>query len=323
MPPASQRRRVPALLALLLTLTLLPALSACARSAAPSPDGRLGVVVSVPPQRYFVERIGGEHVAVSVMVGPGDSPHTYEPKPEQLVAISKASLYFAIGGGFEDVWLGRITAANPAMRVVDTTAGIALLPLQDHQHDDDAESGDAGDKDADDHAHDEELDTHVWVSPQLVAQQARTIHSALVELDPDHAAAYDANLTALLDDIAALDADLRATLAGLQGARFMVFHPAWGYLARDYGLEQIAIEVGGQEPSAQELAALIAMARAEGIRVVFAQPEMSTADAETIAREIGGEVLLISPLAEDWLDNMRAVAEAFRQALAPASSEPQ
>jgi zinc transport system substrate-binding protein len=140
--------------------------------------------------------------------------------------------------------------------------------------------------------------------------------ATLAELDPTHATAYAANLAALERDIAALDADLRATLAGVQGRKFMVFHPSWGYFARDYGLEQIAVEVGGQEPSAQELAALITTARAEGIRVVFAQPEFNTANATTIAREIGGEVLLISPLAEDWLDNLRTVADAFGSALA-------
>ena len=95
----------------------------------------------------------------------------------------------------------------------------------------------------------------------------------------------------------------------------MVFHPSWGYFARDFGLEQIPVEVGGQEPSAQELAELIARAKEENIRIIFAQPELSTQDAETIAKEIGGEVLLVSPLSPDWLENLREVAQTFAEAL--------
>ena len=241
------------------------------------------------------------------MVGPGDNPHTYEPKPDQLKTLSDAAVYFATGVEFEDVWMQRIAGANRAMRVVDTTVGIERLPMAAHQ--DEGEETDGGQTEGG-------LDPHVWTSPRLAAQQARVMAAALAELDPAHAADYAANLAALEADIAALDAELRATLAGVQGRKFMVFHPSWGYFARDYGLEQIAVEVGGQEPSAQELAALITTARAEGIRVIFAQPEFSTTDAETIAREIGGEVLLISPLAENWLDNQRAVADAFSSALA-------
>ena len=103
----------------------------------------------------------------------------------------------------------------------------------------------------------------------------------------------------------------------MERRRFLVFHPSWGYFAQEYGLEQIPVEVGGQEPSAAELAKVIALAQEEGIRVVLAQPEFSTQAAETIAREIGGEVLLVSPLAPDWLANMRRVAETFARALEP------
>lgn len=286
------------------------ALTACGSATATPTDaanqGRLGVMVSVLPQKYIVERIGGEHVAVTAMVGPGDNPHTYEPKPEQLRALSTAAVYLTTGVEFEQVWMERIAAANPHMQIVDTTAGVALLPSTEPEHQ-------AAEGTPEEHA---AMDPHVWTSPRIVAQQARLIAETLTALDPDHAADYAANLAAFEADIAALDADLQATLADVQGGAFMVFHPAWGYFARDYGLEQLAVEVEGQEPSAQELAALIETARQRGVKVIFAQPEMSTADAETIAREIGGQVLLISPLEEDWLANMRRVAEAFHTALA-------
>ncbi len=271
---------------------------------------RLNVTVSIAPQQYFVERIAGDRVRVTVMVPPGSDPHTYEPSPGQMRALSDADLYLAIGESFEQVWMERFRAMNPDMLVVDTSEGIQRLALPGAVHNDD----DAAD---DEHADEHALDPHIWVSPSLVKIQAKTIRDALVQIDPTHENLYDAGLASLLADIDALDAEIRATLSGLERRRFLVFHPSWGYFAQEYGLEQIPVEVGGQEPSAAELAEVISLAREEGIRVVLAQPEFSTQAAETIAREIGGEVLLVSPLAPDWLDNMRRVAQTFARALEP------
>lgn len=159
-------------------------------------------------------------------------------------------------------------------------------------------------------------DPHIWLSPQLVKTQAQTICAGLVEIDPDNAILYRANLDAFLADIDELDTTIRDTLSGLQSRKFMVFHPAWSYFARDYGLEMIPVEVEGSEPSAAEMADLIWTAREHNIRVIFAQPEFSTQSAESIAQEIGGEVLLISPLALDWLDNLQDVASTFAEVLA-------
>jgi zinc transport system substrate-binding protein len=262
-------------------------LAGCGQGATPEPVGPMNVTVSILPQKYFVERIGEERVDVNVMVQPGASPATYEPKPEQLAALGKAAAYFSIGVPFESAWLDKIASANSEMRLVDTTRGIERVGQ----------------------------DPHIWLSPTLVKTQAQTIYEALIQLDPTHEAEYKTNLDSFIADIDALDADIRQTLARVENRKFMVFHPAWGYFARDYGLEMIPIEVGGQEPSAAELAALIAEAKEGGIKVVFAQPEFSTKDAETIAKEIGGEVLLISPLAPDWLDNLRQVAETFAEVL--------
>ncbi len=283
---------------------------ACTQKASPAGDGKLNVVVSILPQRYFVERIGGDHVAVSVMVEPGASPATYEPKPEQLKALSGAAAYFSIGVPFEAAWLGKIAEANKEMLMVDTIANIERMPMAAHHHHDEE-----GEKEEEHEHAGGALDPHVWLSPELVKVQSQAIYEALAQLDPAHKDEYRSNLDAFIADIDALEADIRQTLSGLESNKFMVFHPAWGYFARDFGLEQIPIEVGGQEPSAQELAHLIEEAKEEGIQIVFAQPEFSTEDAETIAQEIGGEVLLISPLAPDWLQNMRTVAQTFANAL--------
>jgi len=272
----------PAILALVLT--------GCAGAATQAPAksvSMLDITVSIVPQKCFVERVGGEHVNVNVMVQPGNSPATYEPKPEQLTALSEAAAYVSIGVPFEDVWLTKIASANSEMLMVDTTRGIKK----------------AGN------------DPHIWLSPALVKTQAQTIYEALAQIDPTHQAEYEANLDSFIADIVALDADIRKTLEGTQNNKFMVFHPAWGYFARDFGLEMIPIKVGGQEPSAAELADLVTRAKEEGIKVIFCQPEFSTRDAETIANEIGGQVLLISALSPDWLDNLRNVVDTFAEVL--------
>ncbi len=274
----------------------------------------LNITVSIMPQRYFVERVGGERVDVTVMVAPGASPATYEPKVAQLQALSRADAYVRIRVPFEDAWLDRFESVAPGMLIVDATRGIDRMPMvTQHRHGGVGaphEQGEIFREGGDEHP-----DPHIWLSPRLAKIQAQTICDALAGLDPGYEADYRANLLGFLADIDELDAGIRAALEGLSNRKFMVFHPAWGYFARDYGLEMIPIEVGGQEPSAAELATLVSAAQAAGVRVVFAQPEFNRRGASTVAAEIGGEVLLISPLAPDWLDNLRRVARTFAEVL--------
>jgi len=272
----------------LAVLSLVGCGGAATQAPAESAD-MLNVVVSIVPQQYFVERIGGEHVNVTVMVPPGFSPATYEPKPEQLQALSKADAYVRIRVPFEEAWMERISSANQDMLVIDESEGIKRI----------------GDN-----------DPHLWLSPRLVKVQAQTIYDGLVEVDPDHAAGYEANLETFLADLDELDAYIREMLSGLESRKFMVFHPAWSYLAHDYNLEMIPVQIEGSDPSAAEMTGLIQAAQENNTRVIFAQPEFSTESAEAIAEEIGGQVLLISPLAPDWLDNLHRVADTFAEVLA-------
>ena len=278
----------------------------CGRPSSPGSADKLNITVSIVPQKYFVERIAGERVVVNVMVLPGNNPATYEPKPEQLTALSEAVAYFSIGVPFEEVWLDKIAAANDRMMMVDTAAGIRRVPVDGHYK---VELGGLPESDA------EGRDPHIWLSPSLVKIQAQNIYRALAELDPARKTEYEVNLNRFIEDIDDLITDVRETLADVPNRKFIVFHPAWGYFGDDFELEMIPIEVGGQEPSAAELADLITVAREDGIKVIFAQPEFSTQKAEVIAREIGGEVVLINPLAEDWLGNMRLVADTFARVL--------
>jgi len=272
----------------------------------------LRVFVSVLPQTTFVEKVGGEHVAVYAMVGPGDSPTTYHPTPRQLSNLAKAALYVRIGVPFEESWMPRIRSANPNMRVVDARDGIRLRPMVEHEHGEGEHPH--GEDPAEPHLEASEQDPHLWTSPLLVKQMARNIRDALAELDPAHALAYQRNYTAFAAELDALDQDIRSLLADLPNRRFMVFHPAWGYFADAYGLTQVAIEHEGKKPGARTLNRLVEQAKREGIKVIFVQPQFDRKSALQVARAIGGEVVAIDPLALDYAANLRKVAGAIAQA---------
>ena len=289
---------------------------------------RLPVFVSIAPQQYFVQQIGKDLVDVSVLVEPGASPHTYEPKPQQMAALSKTRLYFAIGVEFEKAWLRRIAATNPHMKIVHTDQDIPKIKMVVHHHHDrekidstphDHHEADSQKHKSDDHHHHHHdhgsPDPHIWLSPPLVKVQARTILHALQEADPVHGNIYEANYKQFIDEIDTLDAELRAMFAGKQGLQFMVFHPAWGYFAQAYNLRQVPVEVEGKDPKPQELRTLIEHARSTGITVIFVQPQFSSRNAETVAREINGRVVFADPLAKDWHANLKVIAGEFKAAL--------
>jgi zinc transport system substrate-binding protein len=293
------------LVALVVMVSAVMFIAGCA-APGPEDDGKMNVTVSILPEKFFVERIGGEHVMVNVMVGPGDSPHTYEPKPEQMAALSRSAIYFAIGVEFEGAWLDKFISANPKMVIVDISDNVEKIPMED-LHDEDESEGDEQSSD--------ELDPHIWTSPELAKTIARRIADELSKNDAQNAEDYQTNLNELLAQIDQLQTDINDDLRDINNRKFLVFHPAWGYFAQEFNLEEIAIEVGGTEPSASELSAIIDTALRENIRVVFAQPEFSTQIANYIASEINGEVILISPLAENWLENMRTVVQTLKENL--------
>jgi zinc transport system substrate-binding protein len=268
----------------------------------------LEVFVSVLPQKTFLERVGGEHVRVTSLTRPGQSPETFEPTPRQVAALAMADLFVVTGMPFESAWKERLLAANPRMRVLDAREGIALLPAEDHGHQQQV----IGASDPE-HVH-EAGDPHVWTSPRLVARMSVNIRDALAELDPTHAEDYARNQTAFAAELARVDEDIRHLLADLPSRKFLVFHPAWGYFAQDYDLIQVPIEQGGKEPGPRTLASLIADARRDGIRVVFVQPQSDPRFAARIAEAIGGQLIAIDPLAPDYLSNLRAVAQQIAAA---------
>jgi zinc transport system substrate-binding protein len=274
------------------------------------------VFVSIPPQVYFVERIAGDLVDTHVLVAPGASPHTYEPTPKQMIALSKAAAYFAIGVEFEKAWLPRIKSTNKSLHIVQTHKEVGKIPMVAH--------GDHGEKNEEhnekghaDHNHDQNsLDPHIWLSTTNARLIAEFTCRGLIQIDSANTSTYTANLITLLNDIDRLDKDIRQGFKQLPKSKrtFMVFHPSWGYFAKDFKLTQIPIEAEGNEPSPRALAEIIHHGREIGISTIFVQPQFSSKSAKVIAGELNANVVALDPLARDWEQNMRRAAMAIQQA---------
>ena len=275
-----------------------------------SAENSMKVTVSILPQKYFVQKIGGDLVDISVMVLPGSSPETYEPKPKQMVKLTESKIYFAIGVSFEEVWLKKFAGANPEMMIIATQNGIEKIPMKRHLHDDkEWNHGKAA-------AHARIKDPHIWLSPPLVMLQARNILNALMRVDPAHRGTYEDNYKKFISKIVDLDLKISDLFADTgQGTRFMVYHPAWGYFAKAYALIQIPVEMEGKKPTPKGLQQLIRYAKKDGIKGVFVQPQFSTKSAHTIATAIGGRVVFADPLAFDWAKNLLLVARQFKEGL--------
>lgn len=278
---------------------------------APSQSGRLQVFVTIAPQAYFVERVGGDLVDVHVLVAPGQSYHTFEPTPKQISAISAARVYFGIGVPFEAAILDRIKSAGDELLLVDTSEGVPRRAGVECSHD--HEEG------SDHHHHEEDGDPHIWLDPRLVKLQARRIEESLSNIDPDHAAEYRKNLASFEKDLDSVHARLTEMLKNCRGREFFVFHPSFGYFGDAYGLTQVAIEESGKSPSARQVQHLVEWAKASGIKTIFVQPQFADAGAEAVAREIGAKLVTIDALSRDYLSNLEVMAAKIR--LAVESSE--
>jgi zinc transport system substrate-binding protein len=276
---------------------LIAVLAIVAISHAPKAETteKIGVVVTILPQAEFVESVGGEKVTVTVMVPPGQEPHTYAPTLNQLVAVKQAKLYVEVGSGveFELAHMDSIVEANRNMLVVDCSEGVELIEMEDHEHEEEDHLGGK--------------DPHIWLSPRNAKIMVENICDGLIQVDPQNREYYIQNENEYLAKLDKLDTDISGNLTGITDRWFIVFHPAWGYFAKAYNLTQVAIEIEGKTPSPKDIADVVQEAKEHNIKVVFASPEFDVRSAQTIAEAIDGRVALIDPLARDYINNMHEV----------------
>ena len=245
-------------------------------------DNANKITVSIEPLRYLTEQIVGDRFEVVTMVPKGSSPETYEPTARQMADLSESILYIKVGElGFERTWMPRLTSNAPHITVVNSSEGIT------------SHIGD---------------DPHSWMSARNAIIMAHNIYEAVKRIDVKDSVFFRQRLDSLCNVIHATDKYIRQTTAQAHCKSFIIYHPALTYFASDYGLEQLALEEHGREPSAAELEQIISTARAKGVKTMFVQREFANRNVDIITNAIGARKVEINPLGYDWNKEMRRIA---------------
>ena len=253
------------------------------------------IYVSIPPQKFLVERIGGNRVEVAVLLKQGMNPESYEPTPRQMARLNTSRLYFRIGVPFEELWIKQIAELNPELSIIPCCGFLGAI--------------------TDDHSDEEQYlkDTHVWTSPDNAKELARIIRDALIEHDGLNTAIYSTNFNYLAEELDQLDLKIKENLEEIRHRYLIVSHPSWGHFAERYQLKQVSIERHGSELRARELARLVNLINVTGIKVIYVQPQYKTTAAKVLSRETGASMIEIDPLAENYIKNMEKVSKLIKE----------
>lgn len=268
-----------------------------------SRDGVIEVYASVAPQADIVERIGGEHVSVGVLIGPGQDAHTFDPTPRQIQRLGEAEILFVTGLEYEFSIVQAIRRSAPGVRIVELFEDIELREIELHWVDPAAA-----------HSHENEPgDPHIWLGFNEVRVQARHIRNALTDARPQLESEFERGYEEFLEYVAELEREAEELLGHLRGGSIMVYHPAFGYLLDHFDIRQLSIEAGGREPSPRQLRVAIEAALQAGVTIVFTQPEYDDVASRAVARAVGARTEVVTDLGSDWPELMRNIITAFSQ----------
>lgn len=251
------------------------------------------IAVSIVPEQTFVKAVCGDLAEVIAMIPPGNSPENYEPTPKEMQKFSKASIYFTIGVPTEE--------ANILPNVGDIKVFSLQNEVASNYADRTFSSG--------------ERDPHIWLSPKRVKVMIVAIAREMSNFDPKNEKTYSENAKAYNEQLDELDGQIQSALTGVQSKKFIVYHPAFGYLADDYNLTMYALEEEGKEATPQHLQEMIDLAKKEKVKVVFYQEEVDSSQSEAFAEEIGGKTIQLSPLAADYIGNIRNMAKTMTEVM--------
>lgn len=281
-------------LPILTSFLLLIALCACTEMDKNSDtEDKPVIAVSIIPEQTFVEAVCGDLVKTIVMVPPGYSPENYEPTPQDMTEFSKSSIYFTVGVPTEE------TSILPS--VPENTKVVSLAEACSQVYEELTIGG--------------SRDPHIWLSPKRAVVMVKTIAEEMSELDPDNAETYSSNAEAYISKIEKADQEIVQLISKLENRSFIVFHPAFGYFADDYGLSMYSLEQDGKEATAEELAEMIDFAKENGIKVIFYQAEIDSSQSEAFAEEIGGTTVQLDPLSANYIDNLKSMAQAISEGM--------
>ncbi len=257
------------------------------------------IIVSILPQQHIVSQLLPKEYKVSTMVTKGNNPVTYSPAPSQIKDINQASLYIKIGHiGFEDAWVNRFQELNPTLEIEDSSVGIDFIHGEDFIHGD--------------HVHEGGIEPHIWTSPKTMLKVVYNTKNILQKAYPEIKDTIEQKSKSLIDSLKKIDSSYEKILNPLKGTSFLIFHPAYTYLARDYGINQISIEHDGKEPSVKWLQSVINDAKSKNIKTIFVQQEFDKRNAEIISKELGIEIIEVSPLNENYEEEMKNVLKKLK-----------
>ena len=268
-------------------------LTSCQENEEKSENEKPIIAVSIVPEATFAQAVCGELAEVITMIPPGSSPETYEPTPIEIEKFSKSDLYFTIGVPTEE--------AN----ILPNAGNIPIIKLEkkvsEVYPDRTFESG--------------ERDPHIWLSPKRAKVMVQTIADEMIKIDAKNKDTYQKNADNYISQLDDLDKEISSALEGVKNKSFIVYHPAFGYLADDYGLTMLALEEEGKESTPQHLQEMIDYAKEKNIKVLFYQEEIDSSQSEAFAEELDGKTIQLSPLAADYINNLKNMANTMVEAM--------
>lgn len=295
------------------------------------------VVTTILPTKYFVDKITNGEISVDAMVGGSSNPHTYEPKPKQMKDLEEAKIYFGVGIEFDNKWGKKFTKQYPNLLFVDTSANIEKIAMQAHSHGDEEEHGhhdhahhdhdhhehshhdhdhhEHGHHAHDHHEHGHSIDPHVWLDPVLAKAQSKNILDALCKVYDDKCDKFSENFAKFSKELDDMDAYAKDKFKDIKNNKFVIYHPALGYFAKRYGLEQLSVEINGKEPKPAQLAKLTETIKNENIKVVFVAKNFPVKSAEVLAKSTGANIVMVNFLDENWQKQMQKIIDEIAKSL--------
>ena len=294
------------------TLVFLGLISACLSGCIDDTStGKIGLLVTIVPQAEMVENIGGELVDVTIMVPLGESPHSFEPTPEQMTKVAQATAYFKVGSGveFEITHMDTMLEQNSDLQIFNCSENITIVSFDDHYGKETHLEGEEEHDHEEDHDHDHGgTDPHIWTSPVNFKKMSEVVYNGMIDIDPDNQEEYYLNYQGYISELENLHTNISDLLQPYEDKSFMVYHPAWGYFGDTYNLKMIAIEEEGKQPGPTGIASIITQVKDENITVIFVSPQFDTTSAETIANEIDGSVVFANPLMTNYEETITKLA---------------
>lgn len=276
---------------------------------------KIKIAVSIVPQSTFVEKVGGEHVEVVTMIPPGASPENYQVSPKDMTSLSDAKLYFAIGVNAENTIVSRLEELNSEIKTISLDKVVAnVYPDRFFEDKHEDESNEEHSNEAEEHEGHSHIgrDPHIWLSPKRVIVMVESIRDELIAVDAENKALYTENAANYIEELKNVEQEVLDAFTDIENKSFIMYHPAFGYFADDFGLNMVEIEEDGKQASAARIKTVIDFAKVNNIHYIFYQEEFDSQQAETIAHEIGGAAVKVAPLSPDYIQNIKAIAESIK-----------